>query len=150
MRLVDILSKQSIGIDEPAKDWQAAVRLAGKYLLKDGGIEERYIQAMINAVIEIGPYIVIAPGIAIAHARPEDGALKICLSIVRLKKPVNFGAKYNDPVDLIFGLSGNDHNSHIGALRDLAALLQNIDAVTQIRQAKSTDQIYTVIEGIAA
>lgn len=149
MKLVDILAKQSIGIDEPAKDWQEAVTLAGKYLLKDYGIEERYIQAMINAVLDIGPYMVVAPGIAIAHARPEDGALKICLSIVQLRKPVEFGSSYNDPVDLVFGLAGKDHHSHIEALRDLASLLQNPEAIAKIRQAKTVGEIYSTIEEIA-
>jgi len=150
MRLVDILAGQSIGIDLPAKNWQDAVRMAGEFIMKDDGIEERYIQAMIDAVIEIGPYMVVAPGIAIAHARPEDGAKKVCLSIVRLKNPVAFGSSSNDPVDLIFGFAAMDHESHIDALRDLANLLQDAGHMESIRNAKSSDEIYTIIQSVSA
>lgn len=146
MRLTDVLAKHSIAIDAPVKDWQDAVRLAGDYMLKDDGIEERYIQAMINAVIEIGPYMVVAPGIAIAHARPEDGVKKICLSIVRLKEPVEFGSSVNDPVDLVFGLAALDHETHIGALRDLATLLQDGDSMQAIRSASTVDEVYRLIQ----
>jgi len=148
MRLIDILAKQSIALDEPAADWQDAVRSAGKYMLAVQGIEERYTTAMIDAVKNIGPYMVIAPGIAIAHARPEDGVNKICMSVVRLKEPVEFGSKNNDPVDLVFGLAALDHDAHICALRDLATLLQDKGAVEKIRKAQSVDEVYSIIQNI--
>ncbi|MDP2964502.1 MAG: PTS sugar transporter subunit IIA [Pelolinea sp.] len=148
MRLIDVLSKNSIGLDEPAVDWEEAVQLAGKYMINNHGIKERYITAMINAVKSIGPYMVVAPGIAIAHARPEDGAKKICISIVRLKNPVKFGSKNNDPVDLIFGLAAKDHDSHIGVLRGLARLLQNKGAIEEIRRADNTNEVYSLIQAL--
>ena len=150
MRLHEILAPQSIALDVPAGDWQEAVRQAGNYMLMDDGIEERYIQAMIDAVIDIGPYMVVAPGIAIAHARPEHGAKKVCLSIVRLKEPVKFGSSTNDPVDLVFGLAAMDHESHIGALRDLATLLQDADSMQAIHNAEKTDEVYELIRTIQA
>lgn len=148
MKLIDILAKQSIILEEPAANWQDAVRSAGKYMLAVHGIEDRYITAMIDAVKNIGPYMVIAPGIAIAHARPEDGVKKICMSVVRLKEPVEFGSKNNDPVDLVFGLAALDHDAHIGALRDLATLLQDKGAVEKIRKAQSVDEVYSIIQNI--
>ena len=57
---------------------------------------------MINAVEELGPYIVIIPHIAIAHARPSDNVLKNGISLITLKEPVEFGNKDNDPVYYIF------------------------------------------------
>lgn len=36
---------------------------------------------MIESVEEYGPYIVIGPHLALAHARPEDGSLKLGLSL---------------------------------------------------------------------
>ena len=148
MKLIDVLAINSIGLEKPAKNWQEAVSLAGEYMIKDQGIEKRYIKAMIDAVINIGPYMVVAPGIAIAHARPEDGAKKICVSIVRLKDPVEFGSKNNDPVDLIFGLAAIDHDSHIGVLRGLAILLQDTEAVAKIRSARNVNEVYALIQDI--
>ncbi len=43
-------------------------------------------------------HIVIAPGIALPHARPEDGVIDSTVAVVRLAEPVNFGNEDNDPV----------------------------------------------------
>ena len=145
MKLVDVFNEESIRLDELADTWQDAVRLVGSLLVEQESIEERYITAMIDAVKTLGPYIVIAPGIAIAHARPEDGAKKIGISLVRLKPPVEFGSKNNDPVDLVFGLSALDHDSHIDVLRDLAGILQNKEIIEVVRLSTSIEEIFKAI-----
>jgi mannitol/fructose-specific phosphotransferase system IIA component (Ntr-type) len=66
-------------IVESVKDWVEAVKLSGSLLAVDGIVEERYINAMVEVIKELGPYAVIAPGVAIPHARPEDGAKEIGL-----------------------------------------------------------------------
>ena len=145
MKLVDVFNEESIRLDELADTWQDAVRLVGSLLIEQESIEERYITAMIDAVKTLGPYMVIAPGIAIAHARPEDGAKKIGISLVRLKPPVEFGSKNNDPVDLVFGLSALDHDSHIDVLRDLAGILQNKEIIEVVRLSNSIEEIFKAI-----
>jgi PTS system ascorbate-specific IIA component len=72
---------------------------------------------------ELGPYCVIAPGIALLHARPEDGVKKACLSLITLKKPVPFGHSTNDPVDVVFTLGARNKEDHIEALAELADYL---------------------------
>ena len=72
-----------------------------------------------------GPYIVITPHVALPHARPETGALESAIGIATLKAPVAFGNADNDPVKYLFCLSAKDNNSHLGALADLAELLEN-------------------------
>ena len=42
-------------------------------------------------VDEHGPYIVIAPGLALAHARPGPEVLADGLAVVTLAEPVPFG-----------------------------------------------------------
>ena len=44
---------------------------------------------MINNVKEIGSYIVIAPKVAIPHARPEDGTNKLGISFLKLEHQSN-------------------------------------------------------------
>ena len=38
-----------------------------------GFTEPTYTEAMIDVVRDMGPYIVLAPGLAMPHARPEMG-----------------------------------------------------------------------------
>ena len=85
--------------------------------------EPGYIDAMVQAVRDMGPYMVLAPGIALAHARPEDGMLKVGMSIINLAEPVEFGNEANDPVSLVISFGGIDQESHVEMLRTLALFL---------------------------
>src|SRR5699024_10993342 len=81
----------------------------GNILLKEGVIESTYIEAMVDAYKKNGPYFVLAPHIAIPHARPEDGVNEASVSLVRLEKPIEFGHDSNDPVQMVFGLGASSN-----------------------------------------
>lgn len=108
VRLMDLLMGQTIRLNLKAKYWKQAVCLAGQILLETGAITPSYIDAMIQAVEEIDPYIVITPGIALAHARPEDGVRQMYMSLITLDTPVEFGAATNDPVDIVIAFGAVD------------------------------------------
>ena len=99
-----------------AETAEEAIRLAGELLAKAGAAEERYADAMVKSYRERGPYFVLAPHIALPHARAEDGVKEASVSLIRLKKPVVFGHAANDPVQLVFALGG----SSFGAYRHAA------------------------------
>ncbi|MFP3913494.1 MAG: PTS sugar transporter subunit IIA [Actinomycetota bacterium] len=103
-----------------AGGWQEAIRAACQPLLSAGAIHERYIDACIDLVEEEGPYMVVAPGIALAHARPEDGVLSLGVAVAVLADPVEFGHPDNDPVDLVFAFGSPDADQHVGLLGALA------------------------------
>ncbi|WP_333648455.1 PTS sugar transporter subunit IIA, partial [Lacrimispora sp.] len=111
-----------------------------------GLAEECYIQAMLKNVEVNGTYIVISPGIAMPHARPEEGALDIGLSIVTLKNPVVFGHPKNDPVKIVVGLCAIDHQSHLKALTELADILMDRNKVEKITNADSAEEILQIIK----
>ncbi len=121
------------------------MRIGGELLEKSGAIEPRYIDAMINTVKEIGPYIVIAPGIAMPHARPEAGAKKIGMSLITLKNPVNFGNKENDPVKIVVSLCAIDHSSHLKALSELVELLGDEKFVSLLATAERKEEVLEYI-----
>ncbi len=108
-------------LDVPATDWKDAIRLAGKGLVAAGFTTDAYTDQMIETVEKMGPYIVIAPGLALAHSRPSEAVLKTGLSWVRLSTPVKFGNKANDPVSLVIGLAGHDENEHITVMSAIAS-----------------------------
>lgn len=131
-----ILAPQLVTLNATVVDWQEAVCLACGLLEKHGYVESRYIEAALDAVRNLGPYIVFAPGIAVPHARPEDGALKTGMSLITLAAPVCFGSKEYDPVDLVIGLSSHDGSSHIGLLKRLCNFLLDDENVARLRQMR--------------
>lgn len=63
------LAEDAIVLGAEASDWRAAVRLAGAALVRSGVARPGYADKMIRMIEEHGPYVVIAPGLALAHAR---------------------------------------------------------------------------------
>ena len=107
-------------------------------------MEERFADAMIRVAKEFGPYIVVAPGIALPHARPEDGVIKATIAILRLKTPVNFGNKDNDPVYLVVALAAVDHEQHIEGLRELASVLGDDANIQRIKASKTSQELLEI------
>ena len=127
-------------------DWREAVRAAGSLLVATGAATEDYVDAIVRAVEELGPYIVLAPGIALAHARPEDGGTAVGFSLVKLAEPVEFGSEHNDPVDLVFAFASPDSEQHITALAALADFIESDDNLARIRAANDDEELYRVIQ----
>lgn len=138
----------SINLKAPAADWQDAIRLAGDGLVAAGVTTGDYTDQMIAAVEEHGPYIVIAPGIALAHARPSEAVLKGGLSWVSLKDPVNFGHAKNDPVTLVIGLAATDHTAHIEVLKALAGVLANKELRGRLEAAGTETEVRELLESL--
>lgn len=142
--LEEVLTEDLVETHYCAKDSDDAVREAGRLLVKKGVAKEEYIEAMIENVRINGTYIVIAPGIAMPHARPEEGALGIGFSLVTLEQPVNFGHPKNDPVQLVVALCAIDHQTHLNALADLAELLSDEENVQKILKADKAAEVIAI------
>lgn len=144
--LTDYLNQDTMQVKVKIRDWQEAGKIAGNILVKTGSIDTAYVQAMLDNVIEQGPYIVIAPGIALFHARPEDGVNSIGLSLITLKDGVNFHAGKKDPVKLVFVLAAIDNNAHLDLLSDLTRLLRNKETHEKMMNADSIEELVKLIE----
>ena len=142
--LEEVLTEDLVETHYCAKDSDDAVREAGRLLVKKGVAKEEYIEAMIENVRINGTYIVIAPGIAMPHARPEEGALGIGFSLITLDQPVNFGHPKNDPVQLVVALCAIDHQTHLNALADLAELLSDEENVQKILKADKAAEVIAI------
>lgn len=143
--LEKLLKKDTIRLNVKVDGWKEAIKIGGGLLEKTGAVENSYITAMIDAVEKIGPYIVVAPGIAMPHAKPEKGAKEIGISLITLKEPVEFGHEKNDPVEIVACLSAADQSSHLDILSELVDFLGNENNVHIIKTTDKIDQILDII-----
>ena len=146
LSLSELLPKERMKLGVRVSTWQDAVREAGKLLQQSGAVTSGYIDAMIKVAEELGPYIVIAPGIALPHAATKDGAIQTAMSLVKLAEPINFGNPDHDPVRLVLGLSAVDKKEHMLALKTLAEIFLVKDLVDRFHQAESVDSITEVLK----
>lgn len=130
--LKDIINDSEIQLNQKAKDWQEAIQISAQPLVGQDFISPHYVDAMISSVEEFGPYIVIGPSIALAHARPEDGAKKLGVSITTLDTPVNFGNPENDPVSIVFCLAAVDNYSHLNVMKSIVQLINDQEKVKKL------------------
>ncbi|ERK06318.1 MAG: PTS sugar transporter subunit IIA [Pantoea sp.] len=139
------LNEEKIQYLENVSDWKEAIQVAGRPLLNEGAISQQYIDVIIQQKEDIGPYFVIAPRIAMPHARPEQGAQKLGLSIVKLGHAVKFDADENDPVDAIFMFSAPDSNSHIEMISQLAEVLSDDETMGRLFNAGSKEELSAIL-----
>lgn len=139
--LLAAFGEDSILIRENVSNRELAITIAGELLVNSGKVEPSYVQSMLDAVAKFGPYIVIAPGIALAHGKPGDNVIDTGLSLLVLKTPINFEHQQNDPVSLVFGLAARDHESHIAIMASLAEVLSDQAKVDSLLKSSDFDQI---------
>lgn len=141
MSLAEQLPETAIVTRAHAVDWRDAIRLAGCGLVSTGVATDVYTDEMIAAVEKHGPYIVVAPGFALAHARPSAAVLRTGMSWVGLAEPVEFGSDANDPVRLVVGLAAVDHDAHLSAMAGLAAVLADEAVLEQLIAAPTAADV---------
>ena len=144
-QLDQLFNAQTVRAMLSVSDWQDALQTVGRLLVDSGGTLPGYVSAMERVVRELGPYAVLAPGIVLLHARPEDGVLQPCMGMVTLATPVNFGHSQNDPVDIVLALGAVDKKTHIQALQQLAGFLGDPAFLSTLRAAKNTPALLAVI-----
>ena len=143
--LKDLIDKTAIIKDDESEDWESAVRKASIPLIKNKKILPDYPENIIKGAKLHGPYFVVAPGIAIPHARPEEGALEQALGISIFEKPVSFRDSPNSPVKYLFTLSMTSSQGHLEALAQLVELLEKKEFLDCLDKAKNSETIYKFI-----
>lgn len=144
--LSNVLKEEYIRLNVECNNWEEAVRSAGEVLKQYEVITDEYIEAAIEGVKELGPYIVITKGVALPHATNKVGVNKTGISLVTLKNPVEFGNQDNDPVYYIFMLATTDMESHLSALSNLSELLGKPEFFEVMKEASDSKSVIDYIK----
>jgi transcriptional antiterminator/mannitol/fructose-specific phosphotransferase system IIA component (Ntr-type) len=143
--LDQLLKPENIRLQVECRNWREAVEAGAEPLLRQGAVEARYVDQIRENLIEHGPYMVIAPGIALLHARPEDGVREVCMSLITLSPSVSFGHPQNDPVDIAITFGTTDNESHVYALSQLMELLSHPPSLQRLRKAVRPEDVIEII-----
>lgn len=135
----------TITLRQSVEEWPQALEICAGPLLDAGVIAPDYVTAIVEQHVKLGPYYVLAPGLAMPHARPEEGAKGLGLSLLKLEQGVSFGSAEFDPVDIIIMLAAPDKHSHIEMISALAELFSSDEDMDQLHQAKTLEEIKTII-----
>ena len=120
--LAQAFGPNSIAHHLEATDWEGAISKAVALLEADLRVTSEYLAEVLALNQKLGPYFVVAPGIAIAHAAPGIGVLETGMALLRLEEPVVSGSN-NDPVRLVFAFCAVDSDSHVELLASFAQVM---------------------------
>ena len=141
-----LITNERVQIVDSIPDWKESVQTVCKPLLEDGSIESSYVEAIIKTTNEIGPYYVLAPQIAMPHARPEDGVNNNGLALLVVKNGINFNSEENDPVKILLLLAAKDSDKHIELIQSISEFFCNETDINKVIDANSIDDILNIIE----
>jgi mannitol operon transcriptional antiterminator len=115
--------------------------------LRTDKITEQYVNAMINHIKNLGPYVIIAPKVALPHGKPDEGVKKIGMSLLVLKEPVSFSEKREHDVQLIFVLASVDQETHLHALSSLSECLASSEFIHALIRCDTPEEIWSYLKG---
>ncbi|KHD26631.1 PTS beta-glucoside transporter subunit IIABC [Vibrio caribbeanicus] len=133
-----ISSEQNLTVDN-------ALDITCSKLLEQGKVDATYLEAIKQKHKEIGAYYVLAPKIAMPHARPEDGVNEAALQITVFKNGVDLGSEDNGDVFFSVTLAALDSDSHIQTIVALSELFQNDDDIDAIISAENESAIAEIL-----
>ncbi len=144
--LRELLTEQTIRFKDRVSNWEEAIQVAAEPLVEQSYIQEEYVEAMIDNVKEMGPYIVIAPRIAMPHARPEKGVKRLGMSMLLLKEPVYFSEQEKHRANLVIVLAAIDNQTHLKALAQLSEMLSDEKNIDRLLAAESSNEVVDIIQ----
>jgi len=96
---------------------------------------------MIASVNKFGPYIVIAPDIAMPHAQSGRGVRETCVSFMKVQRPVCFSDKSEHDARLLFVLASVDNESHLSLLQSLVTKISDDEVFAKLIECQSLEDL---------
>lgn len=143
--LTELITPEMIQLNDQPLEWEEAIRLTAQPLVTQGKIEDQYIDAMINKVKQYGPFIHIGKGIALPHARPEDGVNELGMSLLKVQEPVLLMDDEKHAIRLFVCLAAVDNEAHLRALSSLTKLLSNKENLEKLLNAATKEEILSIL-----
>lgn len=144
--LTSLFSKGAISLAPSSDSFRNAVSDSVGLLVAAGHAKPQYVDMVIQNLERLGPYFVVAPHIAIAHATGTGAVLSPGLSLLKLQQGVVSGAGENDPVHLVFSLCTPNDSDHIDLLSEFATVMSGQGVVNSLLNASAESVIREILE----
>lgn len=143
--LSELLTADMIQLTDRKMGWEEAIDAAAGPLKKKEKINQSYIEAMINKVKDYGPFIHIGKGVALPHARPEDGVNELGMSLLKVDTPVLLSDDEKHPIQIFICLAAIDNEMHLKALASLTRILSNKEKLETLLNASTKEEILEIM-----
>lgn len=139
-----LLEQGYYSIHEGFESWEEALRASVGPLIEAGAVQAQYAESIVASVKRFGPYIVIAPNVAIPHAEDQEHVNETAVSFMKSNRPVSFTDAPDEGVQLFFALCSNDEAKHLQNLRQLMELLMDERLMERLAKAGDAEQFAAI------
>lgn len=142
--LKDVLVEETVQVLDHVLPLEDAIQTVAKPLLDRGDITERYVQKAIDNIKADKPFIMIADGVIIAHAGVDDGAKRVCLSLLTMPERTDVYGYMEADVVIMIGTP--DPTKHLEVLEQLNHIIEDKKSLQLLKKAKKPEDIIKLIQ----
>lgn len=137
-----VIDENGIRLNQPPVTKEEAIRAAGELLVKQGCVDEGYVDAMIEREKIVSTYM--GMGLAIPHGTSEakDSVKKTGIVLVQYPEGVDFG---DEKAQLVFGIAGIG-DEHLDLLAKICEALEDEEVMEKM---KTTDDVAWILEQLS-
>lgn len=146
--LREIVERKLTKYETSATDWRESVRMSCETLEAEGIVEANYKEEIIDCVEKYGPYIVVAPMIAMPHSTENAvGVRDTAISFMKLSKEVSFDLEDSEKdAKVFFTVASCDPNQHIDNISRLSELLSNDEVLEELVRVECDEDLLRLDE----
>lgn len=144
----EIVEKELYCFHEGFDDWKDSIEACAKPLIEKNVIDHRYVDKIFESIEKFGPYIVLAPDIAMPHSTENcEGVFGTEIGFMRVKNPVHFEEDNPDKdARIFFILASVDSEEHLNQMVQLAMLLADKEFVQACIEANTKEDLLEIAE----
>lgn len=141
----DILVKDNIELGVELDSQEEAIRRAGELLVRNGYVEEKYIDSMFEREKSVSTFMGNAVAIPHGTSESKQWVEKSGLSILTVPEGVDYGD--GEIAMLIIGIAGKG-DEHLEILSNIAQVVSDEDNVAKIVQAESKEELLEFFDDV--
>ncbi|MBA8760802.1 PTS transporter subunit EIIA [Staphylococcus schleiferi subsp. coagulans] len=140
-----LISENSVLLNQQATTWEEAVRIATKPLVESGAVEAGYTDAIISSTQHYGPYYLLMEGMAMPHARPEDGVKRDAFSLVTFDQPIPFSDGKTAQAFVVLAATSSEIHTTL-AIPQIVAVFEIENIIQKLVAANTIEEVLAIID----
>ncbi len=147
-----LIENNAIKLNQIASSWEDAIKIGTDILVESGAVKPCYYDTIISKIKNIGPYMTIAPGLAMPHARPEEGVIKTAFAFVTFAEPIFFEGD-DEPIHILVTLAGSDADQHMQGIMEIMQIFEDNDPLNEsgvdlekFLKCQTNEDVYAIID----
>ena len=141
----EILTLETVELKASLDSQEEAIRRAGKLLVENGHVEERYIDSMFEREKSVSTFMGNAVAIPHGTGESKQWVTRSGLSVITVPEGVEYGD--GNVAKLVIGIAGKG-DEHLEILSRIATVCEDEDNVEQIVRAETKEELLAFFEEV--